>query len=63
VLARGYNTVVSSVSTKDVGKSKEVSDDSNRSNLINFIQISVHSSDRKMQGNDKKFMDSMLDKH
>jgi len=63
VLARGYNTVVSSVSTKDVGKNREVSDDSNRSNLINFIQISVHSSDRKMQVNDKKFMDSMLDKH
>jgi hypothetical protein len=63
VLARGYNTLVSSVSTKDVGKNREVSDDSNRSNLINFIQISVHSSDGKMQVNDKKFMDSMLDKH
>jgi len=68
-LARGYNMVVSSVSIKDAGKNREVSDDSNRRNLINFTKILIHwklqthSSDRKMQVNDKKFMDSILDKH
>jgi len=42
VLARGYNMVVSSVSIKYVGKNREVSDDSNRRNLINFTKISIH---------------------
>ena len=34
--------VVSSVSIKDAGKNREVSDDSNRRNLINFTKILIH---------------------